>query len=163
MEISVLAEHPNEASKIAKWYFDEWSYIDPNFTESMFLEKVLEKAVNCDKIPMALVAHKENELMGVLELKLRENKNYPEYENWVGGVFTNPDNRGQGIASQLLNHAKGLAVELDIQELYLQCESFNVNLYENHGFKVLHKAKHHDVETTIMVWCITTYKALKRN
>lgn len=118
----------------------------------MFLDKVLEKTVNRDKLPTALVAHKDNDLVGVIELKLRENKSYPEYENWIGGVFTNPANRGQGIASKLLEKAKGLAVELGIKELYLQCESFNVSLYEKHGFTLLHQAKHHNVDTTIMVW-----------
>lgn len=152
MEISLLADHPDEASTIAKWHFDEWSHIAPNLTQSMFLDKVLEKAVNRDKMPMALVAHKDKDLVGVLELKLHENKSYPEYENWIGGVFTNLANRGQGIASKLLEKAKGLAVELGIKELYLQCESFNVSLYEKHGFTSLHQAKHHSVDTTIMVW-----------
>lgn len=152
MEISLLADHPDYASKIAKWYFEEWAHIAPNITEEMVLEKVIEKSVNRDKIPLALVACEGGELVGVLELKIRENTNYPEYENWIGGVFTNPVNRGQGIASQLLKKAKELAIELGIQNLYLQCESFNVPLYLNHGFKALHQAQHHDAETTIMMW-----------
>ncbi|PSW16884.1 GNAT family N-acetyltransferase [Photobacterium sanctipauli] len=152
MEISLLADHPDYAPKIAKWYFDEWAHIAPNITEDIVLEKVIEKSLNRDQIPLALVAREGGELVGVLELKIRENKNYPEYENWVGGVFTNPPNRGQGVAGQLLNKAKELAIDFGVKDLYLQCESFNIPLYLNHGFKALHQARHHDAETTIMVW-----------
>ncbi|MGR5268306.1 GNAT family N-acetyltransferase [Vibrio astriarenae] len=151
MEISLLADHPFDAPKIAKWYFDEWARIAPNMTEQMVLEKVMEKAVNRNKVPLSLVAHRGEELVGVLELKFRENKHYPEYEHWIGGVFTNAEYRGEGIASRLLNRAKVIAAEFNIEKLYLQCESFNVGLYEKHGFTVLHKVKHHNIETTIMV------------
>lgn len=156
MEISLLADHPDYAPKIAKWYFDEWAHIAPNITEEIVLEKVIEKSLNRDQIPLALVASEDGELVGVLELKIRENKNYPEYEYWVGGVFTNPANRGLGVASQLLKKAKELAIDFGIQNLYLQCESFNIPLYLNHDFKALHQAQHHDAETTIMVWRAVT-------
>ncbi|MEK1964816.1 hypothetical protein WOB62_23510 [Vibrio parahaemolyticus] len=81
MEISLLADHPHEAPKIAKWYYDEWARIAPNVTEEMVLEKVIEKSVNREAVPLSLVAHIDGELVGVLELKIRENRNYPEYEN----------------------------------------------------------------------------------
>ncbi|MCK6264720.1 GNAT family N-acetyltransferase [Vibrio sp. ZSDE26] len=152
MEITLLAEHPDYVPKIAKWYFDEWAHIAPNITEEMVLEKVTEKSQNRDQIPLALIACMEDKLVGVLELKIRENKNYPEYEHWVGGVYTNPANRGQGVASQLLKKAKVLAIDFGVQDLYLQCECFNIPLYLKHGFKALHLAQHHDSETTIMVW-----------
>ncbi len=156
MEISLLADYPHEASKIAKWYYEEWASMAPDFTEAMVLEKVIEKSVNRTEIPMSLVAHIHGELVGVLELKFRENKHHPEYEYWIGGVFTHQNHRGKGIAHNLLDSAKQKAVELGIKELYLQCESFNINFYLNHGFKALHQAQHHEIKTTIMVWEATT-------
>ncbi|MGL6257816.1 GNAT family N-acetyltransferase [Vibrio sp. WXL210] len=152
MEISLLADHPHEAPKIAKWYYDEWARIVPSVTEEMVLGKVIEKSVNREAIPLSLVAHLDDELVGVLELKIRENINYPEYENWVGGVFTHHRHRCKGIAHNLLESAKEKAVSLGIKKLYLQCESFNIEFYLNHDFKVLHQAQHHEIETTIMVW-----------
>ncbi|WP_295893936.1 GNAT family N-acetyltransferase [uncultured Vibrio sp.] len=152
MKISLLADHPYEAPKIAKWYYDEWARIASNVTEEIVLEKVVEKSVNRTSIPLSLVAHLDGELIGVIELKIRENKNYPEYEHWIGGVFTNHNHRGKGVAHVLIESAKDKALNLGIKTLYLQCESFNIDLYFNHGFKVLHQAQHHDIETTIMVW-----------
>ncbi len=37
MDISLLADHPNYAPQIAKWYFDEWDPTAPNITEDMVL------------------------------------------------------------------------------------------------------------------------------
>ncbi|GLR04386.1 N-acetyltransferase [Vibrio hyugaensis] len=156
MKISLLADFPHEAPNIAKWYYDEWASMAPDFTEAMVLEKVIEKSVNRNEIPLSLVAHIDKELVGVIELKFRENKHYPEYEHWVGGVYTHPGHRGKGVAHSLLNSAKEKAISLGVKQLYLQCESFNVELYLHHGFKVLHEAKHHEIETTIMVWEATT-------
>lgn len=152
MEISLLADHPHEVSKIAKWYFDEWGDSTPGITQEIVLEKVREKSINRNKIPMTIVAYIDGELVGALELKIRENKHYPEYENWIGGVFITPSHRGHGIANQLLDKAKKLAIELGVQRLYLQCESFNIPLYLKNGFTVLHQAQHHGIEITIMVW-----------
>ncbi|WP_047044147.1 GNAT family N-acetyltransferase [Vibrio mexicanus] len=152
MEISLLADFPHEAPQIAKWYYDEWARIAPDFTEAMVLEKVIEKSVNRNKLPLSLVAHIDTELVGVLELKFRENKHYPEYEHWVGGVFTHQSHRCKGIAHKLLDSAKEKTISLGVKKLYLQCESFNIKLYLNHDFKVLHQAQHHEIETTIMVW-----------
>lgn len=156
MEISTLAEHPEEIPKITKWYFDEWSHTAPDITFEMVQEKVTEKSINQTRIPMSFVAYLDGELAGVLELKLHENKNYLEYENWIGGVFTNPDKRGQGVATQLINKAKAFAIDTGMPQLYLQCESFNLELYLKLGFKPLHSARHHQVETTIMVWHTAT-------
>jgi putative hydrolase of the HAD superfamily len=152
MEISLLADHPEESEKIAKWYFDEWASIAPDVTLEMVHNNVRQKAQNRTSLPLSLVAHINTELVGVLELKYRENKHYPDYEHWVGGVFVAPIQRSRGVASKLLSKAKETALNLGVKSLYLQCESHNVGFYEYHGFVRLHQARHHDSETTIMIW-----------
>ncbi len=150
MKISLLIDHPEAVEKIAKWYYDEWASIAPQMTEEMMYQKVLEKAANRDVIPLAIVVHHEKELIGVLELKLRENKSYPEYEHWIGGIFVDPLWRGQGIAGQMISEIKEKARKLGVKTLYLQCENYNVVLYQKYGFEILHQANYHVVETTIM-------------
>lgn len=150
MKISFLADHPHESSQIAKWYFDEWSYLSPKISLEMVHEKVLEKTTSRNNFPLSFVAHDDQELTGVIELKFRENKNYPEYTYWLGGVFVSPKYRGRGIASMLIEKGKSHSATLGVKPLYLQCESQNVGLYQKHGFKKLHQAQHHDISTTIM-------------
>ena len=156
MDISSLADHPHEVNKIAMWYYNEWAHSFPSVTEAMVYENVAEKSINRDEIPLAIVVHDANELIGVAELKFHENKNYPEYEHWLGGVFVEPSKRSNGVSSLLISEAKKRATKLGVSKLYLQCESHNLSLYKKHDFKELHQAVHHDISTTIMVWAAAT-------
>ena len=63
MEISLLADYPDYSPKIAKWYFDEWAHTASHITENMVLDKVIEKSVNRDQLPLSLVAIDEGELV----------------------------------------------------------------------------------------------------
>ncbi|MCP4321686.1 MAG: GNAT family N-acetyltransferase [Alteromonadales bacterium] len=155
MEISLLADCPHEAPQIANWYFEEWASHLPNVTEKMVLEDISQKALN-RTVPLILVAIENGILVGVLELKLRENKYYPEYEHWIGGVFVASKYRGNGIAKRLLTEAKKIATSFSLGQLYLQCESHNVGLYRGQAFDALHQSCSNDRETTIMVWRAAT-------
>ncbi|RYE54474.1 MAG: GNAT family N-acetyltransferase [Sphingobacteriales bacterium] len=151
MKITFLADMPEESLKIAQWYFDEWGYTVPGITVEMVHEKVLDKSRSRTDIPLIFIIHEDKELVGVTELKLRENKHFPEYEHWVGGVYVSPNYRGQGYASALISKAKTHTSDLGIKSLYLQCEDHNIDLYLKHDFKVLHNSEHNSVKTTIMV------------
>ena len=151
MKVSFLADRPEESIKIAQWYFDEWGYTVPGVTVDMVHKKVLEKSQNRTNIPLIFMIHENQVLVGVAELKLRENKNFPEYENWVGGIYVSPDHRGKGHASTLISKAKSHAKKLGIRSLYLQCEDHNIDLYLKHDFEILHNVEHNAVKTTIMV------------
>ncbi len=155
MNISLLSDYPDETATIAKWYFDEWASKVPNVTQAMVFNDLSKKASNQD-IPLIIIAHEGGKLIGVIELKLRENKHYPDYVHWVAGVFVDPSNRGKGIGKALLNEAKRVAVCRGVQTLYLQCESHNIELYKSQGFQILHDATSNNVETTIMSWCAVT-------
>ena len=155
MEISLLADNPQESKVIAQWYYDEWAGIAPDMTIGQVHEKVA-KAINRDQVPLTVLAHQNNELVGVAELKFRENKNHPEYEHWLGGIFVNPDYRGQGISNLLIKKVKEHAIRLGVECLHLQCESHNVALYKKHGFNVLHEANHCQIKVAIMRWLVNT-------
>ncbi|MCP4324364.1 MAG: GNAT family N-acetyltransferase, partial [Alteromonadales bacterium] len=139
MDISLLADYPHEAPQIAKWYFEEWASHVPNVTEKMVLEDISQKASN-RAVPMSLVAIENGIIFGVLELKLRENKHYPEYEHWVGGVFVASKCRGKGIAKRLITEAKIIASSFDIGQLFLRCESHRVGLSSGQGFAALYQS-----------------------
>lgn len=152
MKISYLADCHYEADKIAQWYFDEWAHTVPGITVEDVREKVYRKALSRHDFPLIIVVHSGNELVAAAELKFRENKQYPEYEHWLGGVFVPENERGKGYSTLLIDKAKRHVRQLNIDTLYLQCEEKNINLYLKHGFRVLHSATHNGVQTTIMGW-----------
>jgi putative hydrolase of the HAD superfamily len=149
MNISLLADHPHESNTIAQWYYDEWLSSIPGITIERISEKIA-KSNNRTKVPLILLSYINNELVGVVELKFRENKNYPDYEHWLGGLYVKPQHRGQGISHSLIEEAKKHAIQLGVTEIYLQCESKNIELYKKHHFSVLHSASHGETPVTIM-------------
>lgn len=155
MEISLLADNPHEVSTIVDWYFDEWASHVPGVTKEMVRKKVKVTALNSD-IPFSLVAHDGRELVGTLELKIQENKNYPEYEFCIGGIYVPAVHRRKGIAKKLMNVARNMAVFRGVATLYLQCETHNVDFYREQGFNAIHQSTHGHWETTIMVWYAVT-------
>jgi len=118
----------------------------------MVRRDVSNKALNRTALPLAFIAHSEGSLHGVAELKFRENKSYPEYEHWLGGVFIAPDSRGKGIAGLLIKSALEHISKSGVNDLFLQCEPENVTLYEKFGFRKLHNIKHDDESVAVMSW-----------
>jgi putative hydrolase of the HAD superfamily len=151
MQVSFLADNPQYSETIAKWYFDEWGQLSSDFTQEKVLKSVLDKSTSRTELPLIIILlSMNNELLGVAELKLRENINHPEYEHWVGGVFIAPPQRGKGYASLLLSAIKQRAIELDLDQLYLQCDKHHIDLYLKNDFQILHDSTHHGMTTTIM-------------
>ncbi len=152
MDVTYLADHPKELGTIAKWYFDEWGEEGKLFSYQDIYEKVGAKLRNKTQLPFSLIVKDEDTVLGVIELKYRENKHHPEYVHWIGGVYVCPQNRNRRVASTLISSAKQHAESLGIDTLYLQCDAHNIPLYQKHGFKTLHKAEHYGYVTTIMLW-----------
>ena len=156
MKISLLADCPHEINKIAKWYYDEWVHLFPNMTEEGVRKGLTETSIHRNEIPLELVIHENDELVGVAQLVYRENPKYPEYEHWLGGVVGAPEKRGSGMGNVLIREAKNKTVSLGVKALYLQCESPYVTLYKKYGFQELHAPNHSDqIPRTIMVWFVT--------
>ncbi|WP_133406924.1 GNAT family N-acetyltransferase [Parashewanella tropica] len=151
MQVAYLADHQEYVSTIAKWYYDEWGNNGKTFTYDFIYNLGLSRSKNKGKLPYSFIIEDNNALVGVAELKYRENKHHPEYEHWVGGVYVCPNQRGKGYANILISKAKQLARELGIEQLYLQCDEHNIALYQKHGFVALHEAEHFGDITTIMV------------
>jgi len=153
--IKFLSEVPELSNIIAKWYYDEWGTDNASMTLEAMHDIVQKKTANNDQLPLSLVIFVDDHIAGVAELKYRENKNFPEYTHWLGGIFVAPQYRGLGLASKLINKAKAVAEKLNVKQLYLQTEPKNIRLYEGHNFKQLHTADHMGIQTTIMVTNLT--------
>lgn len=150
-----MFEYPDSATEIAQWYYDEWAGPNPTKTVEQIALNVQKKAESDYQVPLSFVAHDGNTLIGVVEMKFRENKDYPEYVHWIGGVFVRPEYRGRGVCTSLINRVKQHSVLLGLEKLYLQCEECLIPMYTSFEFKKLHKAKHRDIDTIIMVWEVT--------
>ena len=149
MDISLLADHQQEASIIANWYLAEWGHKMPEKDKPHLTDKVL-LGINRDKLPITVLAHINENLVGVAELKYRSLEQYPNWHNWLDGVFVPYEQRGKGISAKLILDVIKRANRLGIPVLYLRCEAHNIALYEKFGFITLRTEKELGVTKTIM-------------
>ena len=75
---------------------------------------------------------------------------YPEKMHWLGGVYVNPDFRGQNIASKLVGQAQNEAIKLGIETLYLQTECLTGGLYAKLGWQIEAHVNYRGVDVAVM-------------
>lgn len=149
MKIESLSYKKEWLPIIASWYVNEWG--NPSDVDAIKEEIAkLSTYLNEDKLPLIMVAHENEELLGVAQLKEYEMNIYPEYKNWLGGVFVSKQHRNKGVAKFLIAKLIEKARELKIDKLYLQTENLNGGLYISLGWKQLVKVKYKDVFVLVM-------------
>ena len=149
IEWTYLAKHPQHIKQLAEWYFDEWGEYVEDSSALVFQEK-LKAYLNIDRIPLIILAVEGDTLVGAAQLKFHEMTIYPDKEYWLGGVYVNPDYRGQFIASQLVLQAEKHAIELNISHLHLQTESLNGGLYAKLGWEIETQVNYRGVDVAVM-------------
>nr|WP_315476965.1 GNAT family N-acetyltransferase [uncultured Undibacterium sp.] len=155
MKICLISEK-EDLRTVAKWYFEEWGYLNSSVTAETIYEALLSKLSRNDDFLKLITVHVDGILVAVCDLKYREHRGYPEYEHWLGGIFVKPECRGKGFSAVLITEAKRYVASLNIKSLYLQCEEPNAGLYLKHGFEELHSAVHSGVKTTIFKYNVNT-------
>lgn len=149
MKLQYLKERKELVPTVAKWYFEEWGYEDENRTLDIEISD-LEKTLNKVKIPLTIIATDEGQLIGTGQLKWKEMSIYPTKEYWLGGVFVKPQNRGAGIAYQIVEQLIDIARVLQIKKLYLQTEKLNGGLYSRMGWKEIEQITYHNIPILVM-------------
>jgi putative hydrolase of the HAD superfamily len=132
--IEYLADHLEAIPVLAEWLFEEWGDRSP--TESVEeVAKNLRKRANRDRLPLALVALDQANLVGTVSLRIREMEIRPEYEHWLGTLYVSKPQRNQGVGSRLVQSAKEEAIRLGITRLYLYTRHpDSQRLYKTLGF-----------------------------
>ena len=155
MEIVLLADDPSAAKQVATWYFDEWISKIPGVTIDKVVNK-LSKSTSRVNAPMLILAKSNEDLVGAVELKLREMDIYPEYEHWLGGLFVKQEVRRNGVGTLLVKEVIAKAKNAGIEKLYLQTEDLTGGLYSTQGFEALKKTNYKGYNVLIMVADLTT-------
>ena len=149
MQIEYLKNSPDAIPQIAKWYFDEWSYLSPNKTIDD-MQQELNMYLNTDKVPLMLVAIIDDEVVGVTQLKFREMSIYPDKEHWLGGVYVAEKERGKGVGAQLLNRTLEIAKSIGIELLHLQTLRLTGGLYKDLGWEAIEQVNYRNEDVLVM-------------
>ncbi|WP_298770956.1 GNAT family N-acetyltransferase [uncultured Shewanella sp.] len=157
MELHLLADKPEFIPQIAKWYSDEWGYIDENIGESIdagrsteALALKLTDYLNRDTLPLIVLITDNDNLLGAAQLKFHEMDIYPDKEHWLGGVYIDETFRGQGLGTRLINQVITLAKQHQIPYLYLQTEDKSGGLYAQLGWQPIEHVTYKNVDVLVM-------------
>ena len=134
---------------VCEWYFEEWG-CDEEWTLELLTERIRNKYINSREIPLLILAMEGKRVIAACQIKFREMKMYPDFEHWIGGVYTSAACRGRGVAEKLIRHAVSVAVGHGVETLYLQTEQLDGGLYRKMGWKPVERVIDKDTEVLVM-------------
>ncbi|OQB05888.1 MAG: putative acetyltransferase [bacterium ADurb.Bin212] len=130
-----LADCKYLVDQIARYWQAEWSS-DKSASGFEKQKQSILKKLNRDRAPLILVAHRGDEFIGSAALFLNDLEARPDLSFWMGGIFTVPQYRGQGIAKALIEKIESKSKELGYNKIYLHTESA-AGLYASLGWQKL--------------------------
>jgi GNAT superfamily N-acetyltransferase len=146
---ALLADHLEEAGRVARWYFEQWGRRRPENTVSTTLDRV-QSYGNRDCIPLMLLALHGTAAIGAATLKIREMDMFPEREHWLGGVYVDAAYRSRSVASRLIEDIVSIASGLGVHVLHLQTERLDGGLYARLGWVPRERVLSGGVEVLVM-------------
>lgn len=150
VNIEHLADCPNAVPILAEWLFDEWGYRSADGTVQGIIE-TLNRRLNRDRLPMALVAIEQGRPLGTASLRFREVAIRPHYEHWLGTIYVHRPFREKGVGSMLINAAIREAAKLGIDDLYLYTRRTETeNWYAKLGWVALERPTYRGSPAVIM-------------
>src|SRR5436190_1421 len=118
VRISYLIEHPEYIPQLAQWLFEEWDSILGERTPEARVKK-LQTHLNRDKLPIAWIAHANDQLLGTAALRAHDLEGREDLTPWLGGVFVGARFRRQGVGAALCATVEHGARSRGIHTLYL--------------------------------------------
>jgi GNAT superfamily N-acetyltransferase len=152
MHIDYLCDHPPLIEELAALHFKEWGQFRPGQTVENRIEHM---RASCGKgaIPSVVVALDGSRLLGGALLLENDLKLRPNLTPWLAGVYVIAQERGRGIASQLVKRVVEEAATLGVRELYLYTDASQA-LYARLGWEVVEDLLYDDLPVTVMKFVI---------
>lgn len=152
MHIDYLCNHPNLIEELAELNFKEWGEFRPGDTLQARTER-MRAACGKGAIPSVVVAIEDSQLLGGALLIDSDMKIRPQLTPWLAGVYVKAEERGRGVASQLVKRIVDEAAALDVRELYLYTDAAQ-SLYARLGWEVVEDLVYEELPVTVMKFTI---------
>ena len=118
MIIEYLADHKDVIPTLARWSYEEWSYLHPERPLSD-VQRLISEGCNKEYIPISLVAIDKGKVIGMISLKTSDFKARPKLSPWLAGLYVNKPHRRKGVGTKLVHEIEKLAALLGVSKLYL--------------------------------------------
>ena len=148
MNVEFLADHEAQVPQLARWAFDEWSYLHPERSLAEY-ERTMAAACNRDELPICLVAIDNDEPVGMVTLKEKDFSGRPDLNPWLATLYVDKPHRGKRIGTQLVRRLVRIAARLGNERLYLVTDHA-ANYYARLGWRVLQSVEWQGQPVTVM-------------
>jgi len=154
--IEYLADHPGALPTLAQWQHAEWGHTNP--TDTVEARKAhLEAACHRDRIPLAVVALDNGEVLGSASLVSQDMETRVELTPWLASVFVGEQYRRKGIGAELVRRIMSEAGKLEVPLLYLYTVH-SEKFYAALGWRLLEYARYYEQKVAIMTYVPTRLK-----
>jgi GNAT superfamily N-acetyltransferase len=148
VQIELLADHPEFIPTLAEWHHREWAYLRPGDTIAARISR-LRAACGRQDPPIVFVSLAGRELLGSAMLVPHDMDTRLELSPWLAGVFTAPEFRRRGIATELSRHVVRHAAELGFSRIYLYTPSAET-FYARLGWQLVERTRYRGANVTMM-------------
>jgi predicted N-acetyltransferase YhbS len=149
MKIEPLSMHTSFISIIAKLHFTQWKELTGASTEKKYIA-MLNKFASTELIPATLVAVRDNELLGSVNIVDCDMEIRSELYPWLAQLFVFPKERKKGIGSSLVRAAVNRCQRLGLKALYLYTSGTLPEFYKSIGWVEREKVNYKSIERIVM-------------
>ena len=150
LDFAPLAERPDAAPRVARWWCDEWGLPRRHASLEAYVSELA--SLKADDLPFHLLALGGGDILGVATLKDRNalQELFPDFRHWLSGVYVPPAHRGRGIATALCLKMVDVAKTKGVGRLHLATEALDGGLYAKIGWQPVRRIHLEDVELLVM-------------
>jgi GNAT superfamily N-acetyltransferase len=149
VQITYLADHPEYIDTLAPWLHAQWGWFTPGSTLET-RRAGLDKQLNREELPIALVAHQQGKPLGTACLRVNDMDTRPDLTPWLASVYVAAEARTRGIGTLLIEAVEREAQRLGFERLHLI--TFDAaDYYARRGWTELERTLYRD-EPVVVMW-----------
>lgn len=153
--IDYINDHPESIQTVAKWHYDQWHNILPNFTFDTYSE-FLCSHYRRGGIPTLFVAVENGKVIGTAALDDDDMDTHPRLSPWIASLYVDVKYRKNGVGSALINRVIAEARSARVKKLYLFTPD-REHFLARFGWKVLFKENYYGEMESVMVLDISPH------
>jgi len=147
--IEYINDHPEAIKTIARWHYDQWHDVLPNFTLDTYTE-FLSSHYRRGGIPSMFAAVDGGKVIGTAALEDDDMDTHPGLSPWLASVYVDIKYRKNGVGETLVRRVIKEANSAQVSKLYLFTPD-REHYYSRFGWKTLFKELYYGEMESVMV------------
>lgn len=126
--ITSIKECPEHREAFITYISESWPAV-----KNVAILQMEESLATANTLPLTFLMLKDDRIIGFYQLNEQEYLVRKDLSPWIGPLFVDKSERGQGLGAVLLQHARLTAGGLGYEKVYLTTD--HIQYYEKYGFR----------------------------